>query len=163
MGKALKVSVAGLRALRLCADERQRMRTTAEVPPAAIDVERFRGRELVDSQECERDGGAEGRRPGAARDDADLPIVFEDAVAMDRRLIPVHEDAGEFPAYLADIRAASDDFLADIAAFGEAQSGVRRHFKCEGALVHFGPVPWNSRLDSQDLVGIPSDRSRAGS
>src|SRR2546430_12332150 len=113
MGNDLKVSVAGLWPLRLCADERQRMRTTAEVPPAAIDVQRFRGRELIDSQECERDGGAEGRRPGAARDDADLPIGLEDAVAVDRRLIPVHEDAGEFPAYLADIRPASDDFLAD--------------------------------------------------
>src|SRR5207237_2838822 len=100
---------------------------------------------------------------GAARDDADWPFGLADAVAADRRLIPAHEDAGEVPAYLADIRPASDDFLADIAAFGEAQCGVRRHFKCEGPLVHFGPVPRDSRLDSQDLVGIPSDRSRAGS
>src|SRR5436190_21056750 len=106
MGNVLKVSVAGLWPLRLCADERQRMRPTAEVPPAAIDVQRFRGRELIDSQECERDGGAEARRPGAARDDADLPIGLEAAVAVHPRLIPVHEHAGDLPPALADVPPA---------------------------------------------------------
>src|SRR5438552_18062736 len=110
MGNVLNVSVAGLWPLRLCADERQRMRTTAEVPPAAIDVQRFRGRDLIDSQECERDGGAEGRRPGAARDDADLPIGLEVAVAVDRRLIPVNEDVCAFSEILADLRAAGEYF-----------------------------------------------------
>ena len=52
--------------------------------------------------------------------------------------------------------------MADIAAFREAQCEVRCHFEGEGALVHFGSEPRDSPLDSQDFVGVPPDRRRAG-
>src|SRR5581483_11724063 len=106
------------------------------------------------------------RRENRARDPAGFFVAGENRGAARGRLSSVEHQAGELAVHVAPRVNALDDFLAEVAAFVEADRVIDAGLEQYIVLAHVDAVARQSGLDAENFLRLQADpapaESRAG-